>query len=138
MPVTMKKRPVRVDCFVVAEARFELAASGLWARRATRLLYSAIFFGGQSQTRYPAACAFPVAPFWVRAFPVAPFFGLAFFRLPPFSAPGGAGDRDRTGTILSYHGILSPGRLPVPPHRRSHLGTCSPLSVRVAYYNTVF
>ena len=30
----------------------------------------------------------------------------------------GAGDRGRTGTILSYHGILSPGRLPVPPHRR--------------------
>ena len=30
----------------------------------------------------------------------------------------GAGDRDRTGTILSYHGILSPGRLPVPPHRQ--------------------
>ena len=29
-----------------------------------------------------------------------------------------AGDRDRTGTVLSYHGILSPGRLPVPPHRR--------------------
>ena len=32
--------------------------------------------------------------------------------------PDGAGDRDRTGTILSYHGILSPGRLPVPPHRQ--------------------
>ena len=32
--------------------------------------------------------------------------------------PCGAGDRGRTGTILSYHGILSPGRLPVPPHRR--------------------
>ena len=32
---------------------------------------------------------------------------------------GGAGDRDRTGTILSYHGILSPGRLPVPPRRQS-------------------
>ena len=31
----------------------------------------------------------------------------------------GAGDRGRTGTILSYHGILSPGRLPVPPHRHS-------------------
>ena len=30
----------------------------------------------------------------------------------------GAGNRDRTGTILSYHGILSPGRLPVPPFRR--------------------
>ncbi len=34
------------------------------------------------------------------------------------SSQGGAGDRDRTGTILSYHGILSPGRLPVPPHRQ--------------------
>ena len=32
--------------------------------------------------------------------------------------PDGAGNRDRTGTILSYHGILSPGRLPVPPHRQ--------------------
>ncbi len=27
----------------------------------------------------------------------------------------GAPDRGRTGTILSYHGILSPGRLPIPP-----------------------
>ena len=35
--------------------------------------------------------------------------------------PLGAGDRGRTGTILSYHGILSPGRLPVPPHRRSSM-----------------
>ena len=33
----------------------------------------------------------------------------------------GAGDRGRTGTILSYHGILSPGRLPIPPHRRIEL-----------------
>ena len=31
----------------------------------------------------------------------------------------GAGDRSRTGTILSYHGILSPGRLPIPPHRQN-------------------
>ena len=30
----------------------------------------------------------------------------------------GAGNRGRTGTILSYHGILSPGRLPIPPHRQ--------------------
>ena len=45
-----------------------------------------------------------------------------------FLPPNGAGDRDRTGTILSYHGILSPGRLPVPPHRRLHRGTlCSPI-----------
>ena len=35
-----------------------------------------------------------------------------------FEVPIGAGDRGRTGTILSYHGILSPGRLPIPPHRR--------------------
>ncbi len=30
----------------------------------------------------------------------------------------GAGNRDRTGTILTYHEILSLGRLPVPPFRR--------------------
>ena len=41
---------------------------------------------------------------------------IDFFRLYRY----GAGDRGRTGTILSYHGILSPGRLPVPPHRRLH------------------
>ena len=29
----------------------------------------------------------------------------------------GAGDRGRTGTILTYHGILSPGRLPISPPR---------------------
>ena len=29
----------------------------------------------------------------------------------------GAGSRSRTGTVLSYHGILSPGRLPIPPFR---------------------
>ena len=38
----------------------------------------------------------------------------------------GAGDRGRTGTILTYHGILSPGRLPVPPHRRSRLSFVYP------------
>ena len=27
----------------------------------------------------------------------------------------GARDRDRTGTGITTHGILSPGRLPVPP-----------------------
>ena len=30
----------------------------------------------------------------------------------------GAGNGNRTRTILSYHGILSPGRLPIPPLRR--------------------
>jgi hypothetical protein len=32
----------------------------------------------------------------------------------------GAGDRDRTGTGLSAHGILSPRRLPIPPLRRDN------------------
>ena len=41
------------------------------------------------------------------------------FRPPFFLHHGGAGDRSRTGTILSYHGILSPGRLPIPPHRQN-------------------
>ena len=29
----------------------------------------------------------------------------------------GAGSRDRTGTRKKSHGILSPGRLPIPPFR---------------------
>lgn len=29
-----------------------------------------------------------------------------------------AGDRGRTGTGISTHGILSPGRLPIPPRRQ--------------------
>ena len=30
----------------------------------------------------------------------------------------GAGNGNRTRTMLSHHGILSPGRLPIPPLRR--------------------
>ena len=30
----------------------------------------------------------------------------------------GAEDRGRTGTGITTHGILSPGRLPIPPLRR--------------------
>ena len=41
----------------------------------------------------------------------------------------GAGDRGRTGTILTYHGILSPGRLPVPPHRHSVRGSMQAFSL---------
>ena len=29
----------------------------------------------------------------------------------------GAEDRDRTGTVITYRGILSPVRLPIPPPR---------------------
>ena len=39
--------------------------------------------------------------------------------LKPFSA--GAGDRNRTGTILSNRRILSPVRLPVPPLRHIYI-----------------
>ena len=33
----------------------------------------------------------------------------------------GAGNRNRTGTGITTHGILSPGRLPVPPSRHKKL-----------------
>ena len=33
-----------------------------------------------------------------------------------------AADRDRTGTSITTHGILSPRRLPVPPQR--HMNIC--------------
>ena len=35
------------------------------------------------------------------------------------SVPKAAVDRNRTGTGITTHGILSPGRLPVPPLRHS-------------------
>ena len=34
------------------------------------------------------------------------------------SVPKAAVDRNRTGTGITTHGILSPGRLPVPPLRQ--------------------
>ena len=37
----------------------------------------------------------------------------------------GAGDRDRTGTGLAAHGILSPRRLPIPPLRPSTGRDCN-------------
>ena len=48
----------------------------------------------------------------------------------------GAGDRSRTGTILSYHGILSPGRLPIPPHRHT-LTTARGYPDRLLQYYTL-
>ena len=39
-------------------------------------------------------------------------------KLPNFSNKVGAGDRGRTGTSRKAHGILSPGRLPIPPLRQ--------------------
>ena len=42
--------------------------------------------------------------------------------LPGCSTPRyetGAGSRGRTGTRLTSHGILSPGRLPIPPFRHA-------------------
>ena len=35
---------------------------------------------------------------------------------------GGAEDRNRTGTVVSYRRILSPLRLPVPPPRHLRIG----------------
>ena len=74
----------------------------------------------------------------IRSVCLLPLLAFRSLRLPsvalaPFVrprvllAPGGAGDRDRTGTILPYHGILSPGRLPVPPHRRSAVELLRPV-----------
>ena len=48
----------------------------------------------------------------------------------------GAGDRSRTGTILSYHGILSPRRLPIPPHRHT-LTTARGYPDRLLQYYTL-
>ena len=38
----------------------------------------------------------------------------------------GAGNRGRTGTGITTHGILSPGRLPIPPSRRNRKEKMAP------------
>ena len=45
---------------LVAEGRFELPTFGLWAQRATRLLYSAITNGGDGGIRTPAQLSPPL------------------------------------------------------------------------------
>ena len=51
--------------------------------------------------------------------------------------PFGAGNRAWTGTRGESHGILSPGRLPIPPFRRSHLLFDS-IPYKRAFVNTEF
>ena len=43
-----------------------------------------------------------------------------------------AADRNRTGTGIATHGILSPGRLPVPPLRHIHMNTASIVGIRAS------
>ena len=56
------------------------------------------------------------------------------YRTAPSRDMIGAGSRDRTGTRSESHGILSPGRLPVPPFRHSCDRTSSILLI---YYITL-
>ncbi len=46
----------------------------------------------------------------------------------------GADGRDRTDTGIASHGILSPGRLPVPPHRHLPAGILPIVNI-IAYAN---
>ena len=48
---------------------------------------------------------------------------LANIDFTKISEKNNAADRNRTGTGITTHGILSPGRLPVPPLR--HSSKCS-------------
>ena len=46
------------------------------------------------------------------------------YQTAPLRDIDGAGSRGRTGTRVESHGILSPGRLPIPPFR--HVRPCVP------------
>ena len=52
------------------------------------------------------------------------------YQTAPLRDIDGAGSRGRTGTRVESHGILSPGRLPIPPFR--HIRS----SVLPNYYST--
>ena len=55
-------------------------------------------------------------------------------KAPKIGAFKSAADRNRTGTGITTHGILSPGRLPVPPLRLIYM--CTAL-IRIIRANTI-
>ena len=94
---------------LVAGGGFEPPTFGLWARRATELLYPAIcknLIGGGKGIRTPAPLSRPPG-FQDRS--LQPDLGIP---------PTGAWGRNWTGTGFNARRILSPVRLPIPPLRQ--------------------
>ena len=64
-----------------------------------------------------------ILSYFVLYYNIISLINIIFFQqkndLEQSSKSFGADDRGRTGTGISSHGILSPGRLPVPPHRHT-------------------
>ena len=94
---------------LVAGGGLEPPTFGLWARRATELLYPAIcknLIGGGKGIRTPAPLSRPPG-FQDRS--LQPDLGIP---------PTGAWGRNWTGTGFNARRILSPVRLPIPPLRQ--------------------
>ena len=68
------------------------------------------------KTKYPDKVAEPKSLVFVRIFLFCSV-GIKIQYFPTSPKFQTAADRNRTGTGISTHGILSPGRLPVPPLR---------------------
>ena len=54
-------------------------------------------------------------------------------KAPKIGAFKSAADRNRTGTGITTHGILSPGRLPVPPLRQEVFNRLKSKSIRALH-----
>ena len=100
---------------LVAGEGFEPSTFGLWAQRATRLLYPAISnFKLAEEKGFEPLRRFPDLP----VFKTGPFNQTWVFLQEYYKHIIGAPGRTWTGTGFNTRGILSPLRLPIPPPRQ--------------------
>ena len=116
----------------IAAGGIEPSTSRVWTERSSQLSYTAIFIGlrqsgKQDSNLRPLGPKPSALPSWAISRSMHPvgvepttfwFVVRHSIQLRYGCKLYNAEDRDRTGTVITYRGILSPVRLPIPPPRQ--------------------